>query len=93
MLAPNFARRLLAHKVGEKTGTIGSGLKTRFAGANVGAIAMLFRLLETRAGGAAGIVLTEEKARRLASKLLARADQLARTATPKHRAPSADERP
>ena len=92
MLAPNFARRLLAHKVSEKSGTIGTSFKTRFAKTNVRAIAMLIGWLERREGGAAGAMLTEEKARQLASKLLERADQLAKTAAPKHPAPSADER-
>jgi hypothetical protein len=77
MLAPDFARRLLAEKAGEKSGTIGAGLKTTLVRTNVRAIEMLVRLFE-RGGRRGKVVLTEERARRLAAKLLARADQLAK---------------
>lgn len=79
MLAPDFARRLFTHKIGEKSRTIGTSLKTKLVSNNVRAIEILVRILE-RTGSTANVMLTEKKARQLASKLLARADQLAKTA-------------
>ena len=79
MLAPDFARRLFAHKIGEKSRTVGTSLRTKLVSNNIRAIEMLVRILE-RTGSTANVGLTEKKARQLASKLLARADQLAKTA-------------
>jgi membrane associated rhomboid family serine protease len=96
MLAPGFSRRLLANKVAGKSGAIGASIKNRMAGTSVRTIETLVRILE-REGGAARAALTEQRARRLASRLLARADALARDAglRAKNEAPatSADERP
>ena len=92
MLAPDFARRLLAHKAGEKSGTIGTALKGKLVRTNVRAIEILVRLLE-RGGRRGKIVLTEKRARRFAAKLLAQADQLAKIAGngARERVSSADE--
>jgi hypothetical protein len=64
------------YKAGEKSGTIGAGLKRTVVRSNVRAIEILVRLLE-RGGRRGNVVLTEKRARRLAAKLLAQADQLA----------------
>jgi len=80
MLAPDFSRRLLANKVAEKSARIGASLKNKMASTNVRAIEMLMRILE-RGGGASSAILTEQKARRLASRLLAKADELGKVAS------------
>jgi hypothetical protein len=91
MLAPDFARRLVAQKAGEKPGVIGTKLKRTLVGTNVRAIEILVRLLERR-GRRANSVLTEKRARRMAAKLLAQADQLAKAAEAGAReGPRADE--
>jgi hypothetical protein len=77
MFAPDFARRLLTRKAGDKSDTIGAGLKSTLVRTNVRAIEILVRLIE-RGGGRGKIVLTEKRARRFAAKLLALADQLAK---------------
>jgi hypothetical protein len=53
-IASDFARRLLASKAGEKSGTIGAGLKRTVVRSNVRAIEILVRLLER--GGRRGNV-------------------------------------
>ena len=79
MLAPGFSRRLLANKVAEKSGTVGASIKNRMARTNVRTIEMLMRIFES-GGGASSAILTEQKARRLASRVLAKADELSKDA-------------
>ena len=78
MLAPNYSRRLLANKVADKSGTIGARIKDKMTSTNVRTIEMLLHILE-REGWATSAMLTEQKARRLASRLLAKADELGKT--------------
>ena len=77
MLAPDFSRRLIANKVAEKSGGIGAAVKSRMLSTNVRTIEMLLRILERRGRGLDPI-LTEQRIRRMASKLLAKADELAK---------------
>jgi rhomboid family protein len=81
MLAPDFSRRLLANKVAEKSGKIGTAVKSRLVNTNLRTIEMLLGVLERRGRGL-DPRLMEQRARRLASKLLAKADELAKGAEP-----------
>ncbi len=77
MLAPDFSRRLLANKVAEKSGRIGAAIRSRMVSTNVRTIETLLRILEKR-GRQLNAATMEQRARQLASRLLARADELAR---------------
>ena len=81
MLAPDFARRLLANKVAERSGTIGTLVKGKMVSTNVRAIEMLLAVLD-RPGWRFDPVKTERRARSLASKLVQKADELARLRSP-----------
>jgi membrane associated rhomboid family serine protease len=76
MLAPDFSRRLLANKIAEKSGSIGAAIRSRMTNTNVRTIETVLRVLEKR-GRQLDVTMTEQRARRLASRLLARADKLA----------------
>ena len=78
MLAPDFSRRLLANKVTEKSDRFGTYVKHKMLNTNVRTIEMLMRILE-KSGSRLDSVMTEQRARRIASKLLEKADALARS--------------
>jgi hypothetical protein len=84
MLAPDFSRRLLANKVSEKSGALGAYVKDRMLSTNVRTIEVLVRILERR-GWRLDAVMTEQRARQIASKLLQKADELARRPAPEPR--------
>ena len=81
MLAPDFARRLLANKVAEQSGTIGTLVKGKMVSTNVRAIELLLTVLDMM-GWRFDHVMTERKARSLASKLVQKADELAKLPSP-----------
>lgn len=83
MLAPDFSRRLLANKVSEKSGALGAYVKDRMLSTNVRTIEVLVRILEKR--GWLDAVMTEQRARLIAAKLLQKADELARRPAPEPR--------
>jgi hypothetical protein len=84
MLAPDFSRRLLANKVADKSGALGTYVKTKMLSTNVRTIEVLMRILEKR-GWRLDSVMTEQRARLLASKLVEKADELAKQAAPETR--------
>jgi membrane associated rhomboid family serine protease len=93
MLAPDFSRRLLANKISEKSGSIGAAIRSRIANTNVRTIETVLRALEKREPQL-NAAMTEQRARRLASRLLARADELAKLSqSPGEATSSPDERP
>jgi hypothetical protein len=77
LLAPDFSRRLLADKVGKKSGAMAQSLRQAAAAANVRIISAAMTLLD-RSGGRLDRLVTEQRARLLAARLLQRADRLAR---------------
>jgi hypothetical protein len=81
MLAPDFARRMLANKVAEQSGTIGTFVKGKMVSTNVRAIELLLAVLDMM-GWRVDRVMTERKARSLASKLVQKADELANLPRP-----------
>jgi hypothetical protein len=87
MLAPDFSRRLLANKVSEKSGTIGAFVKNKMLRTNVRTIEVLMRMLEKGKWGLDS-VMTEQRARRIASKLVEKADELGKLPRPAPRAMS-----
>jgi hypothetical protein len=84
MLAPDFSRRLLTNKIAEKSGTIGAAVKHRVLRTNVRTIEVLMRILERR-GWRLDSVMTEQRARLIASKLMEKADELAKLPRPDDR--------
>ena len=92
MLAPDFSRRLMANKIAAKSGRVGTAVRNRLVNTNLRTIEILLRVLEKR-GRPFGPVLTEQRARRLASKLLAKADKLAQPDAGQATVKPGDERP
>jgi membrane associated rhomboid family serine protease len=80
MLAPDFSRRLLANKIAEKSSDLSAAIKSKIATINVRAIEAMIRALEKR--GLHKSPMTEQRARRLAAKLLATADEMAKPPGP-----------
>lgn len=76
MVTADFSRRLLANKVATKAGSLGARVKHGVLSTNVRTIELLMRILE-RGGHRPGFVITEQRARQLATRLLAQADELA----------------
>jgi hypothetical protein len=81
LLAPDFSRRLLADKLGKRSGAIAASLKTVMANTNLRTIEVVLGILD-KSGGRLDAVMTERRARLLASRLEEKADALARAAKP-----------
>jgi hypothetical protein len=81
LLAPGFSRRLLADRIGKKSGAIAASLKNAVVHTNVRTIELMLRFLDRR-GGRLDPAKAERRARRLASRLVERADALAKAGKP-----------
>jgi hypothetical protein len=84
MLAPDFSRRLLTNKVAEKSGALGTYVKDKMLSTNMRTLEALMRLLERRRWRLDS-VMTEQRARLIAARLLEKADELARRPVPEPR--------
>jgi hypothetical protein len=80
LLVPDFSRRLLADRLGKKPDAVAVSVKNAAVRSSVRTIEILLGLFE-RSGGL-GSVMTEQRARALAARLLEKADQLARAREP-----------
>ncbi len=81
LLAPDFSRRLLANRVGKKSGAIAASLKNAMVHTNVRTIEVVLGFLD-KSGGRLDPVKTERRARLLASRLVEKADKLAKAGKP-----------
>ena len=81
LLAPDFSRRLLANRIGKKSGAIAASLKNAMVRTNVRTIEVVLGFLD-KSGGRLDPVKTERRARLLASRLVEKADQLAKAGKP-----------
>lgn len=77
LLAPDFSRRVLANKVGKRSATVASSWRRRLVGTNLRFFEFLVAALD-RAGRHGDWVMMERRARKLATRLNARADRLAK---------------
>ena len=81
LLAPVFSRRLLANKIGKRSATMAAVVKRRMVNTNLRVVEVLLSALD-RSGRRLDSVMTERKARLLASKLIEKADELAKSSEP-----------
>jgi hypothetical protein len=84
LLAPQFSRRLLANRIGKKSGVIAASLKNRMVNTNMRTIEVVLDILD-KSGGRLDPVMTERRARVLASRLVEKADELAKARKPSER--------
>jgi hypothetical protein len=77
LLAPVFSRRLLANKVGKRSAAVAASFKHRWVGTNLRIFDVLLAALD-RTGRHADWMMMEQRARMLASRLIERADRLAK---------------
>jgi hypothetical protein len=80
LLVPDFSRRLLADRLGKKPDAVAVSVKNAAVRGSVRTIEVLLGLFE-RSGGLPS-VMTEQRARALAARLLEKADQLAKARGP-----------
>ena len=81
LLAPEFSRRLLANKLGKKSGVMAASLKNAVVNTNLRTIEVVLGILD-KSGGRLNSVMTERRARSLASRLVEKADTLASAPKP-----------
>src|SRR5262249_1446454 len=81
LLAPVFSRRLLANKIGKRSATMAAVVKRRMVNTNLRMVEVLLSALD-RSGRRLDSVMTERKARLLASKLIEKANELAKSSEP-----------
>jgi len=81
LLVPDFSRRLLADRLGRKPDAVAGSVKNAVVRSSVRTVEMVLGLFE-RSGGRLGSVMTEQRARALAARLLDKADQLAKAREP-----------
>lgn len=77
LLAPGFARQVLTDKVGQQPGAVATFARQLVMNTNLRIIEILLTILE-RGGGRFDFPTTERRARVLASKLVERADRIAK---------------
>jgi hypothetical protein len=77
LVAPDYARRLLTNRIGKKSGALAASLKNAVVRTNVRAIEALLRFLD-KSRGRLDPLVTERRARQLASRLTERAEALSR---------------
>ena len=81
LLAPEFSRRLLTDKIGKKSGVMAASLKNAVVNTNLRTIEVVLDFLD-KSGGRLDSVMTERRARLLASRLEERANTLASAPKP-----------
>jgi hypothetical protein len=81
LIAPDFSRRLLAGRLGKKPDALAGSVKNAVVRSSVRTIEVVLALFE-RSGGQPGSLMTEQRARALALRLLEKADQLAKARGP-----------
>jgi hypothetical protein len=84
LLAPDFSRRLLASKVGKRSGTVAISFKQRLIGMRLRYFEILLAALE-RAGRHGDWMVKERRARMLAARFVDRADRMAKAPAPPRR--------
>lgn len=77
LLAPSFSRRFLANRISKKPGALTISLRKIMLTASLRTIEVVLGTLE-KSGGRLDPVVTERRARALASRLVERADALAK---------------
>jgi membrane associated rhomboid family serine protease len=77
LLAPGFSRQVLTEKVGKQPGVVAAFVRYRAMNANLRFIEVLLTILE-RGGARLDLSTTERRARALASRLMERADRIAK---------------
>ncbi|MGE0850155.1 MAG: rhomboid family intramembrane serine protease [Hyphomicrobiaceae bacterium] len=81
LLAPGFAREVLVDKIGQQPQTMSTLVRHRVMNANLRLIELLITILD-KGGGRFDFPATERRARALASKLVERADRIAKAPRP-----------
>ena len=77
LLAPGFAREVLVDKIGQQPQSMSTLVRHRVMNANLRLIELLITILD-KGGGRFDFPATERRARALASKLVERADRIAK---------------
>jgi hypothetical protein len=77
LLAPGFARQVLTDKIGRQPGTVATFVRNTAMNANLRFIEIMLTILD-RGGARLDLPTTERRTRALASRLLERADKIAK---------------
>lgn len=86
LLAPGFAREVLEEKAGHAATTAGSFVRNKAASTGLRAVEILIAILD-KGGERLDLSMTERRSRALATRLMERADRIARTKAPTSKTP------